>query len=645
MLTLSPTLFQALQWRLWLFQLLLWALLLPAYTSWSLAVFALLLLAKLWQLYRNGKPWSLGYSNLLAGGMLLALLLSARDLGVMHLMFHFLLLAAVLRLLGLTPQRRTDVVQLIWVHYFLLACAFILHQDLWLAAIILVAFTLNLYAQYLTFCTQLPQLNWRRLSRNTLLVLLFTGALFVLFPRLPPLWQLPGAKMTQTGLTDNLAPGAVSRLLESEDLAFRVSFSGPAPAASQRYFRAKIYDVFDGSSWRAQRLQPRPLAATDPQAQYHYTVVAEPHQQFSLFSLGQVQRHSQNALATNEALLVTEQPLSQRLSYQVSSSISPIKAGGNINRYLQLPAGNPQSRALAQQLSQHVATATAPATATALVQRISDYFREQQFRYSLTPGELSGAQIDQFLFERKLGFCSHYAGATVFLLRAAGIPARLVGGYLGGEWQDDGAYLQVLQKDAHAWVEYYQDGQWLSFDPTALIEPTLLLETLSSAALNDFAGAGGDWVLARLQIMLLQPLRDLDYYWSMWVLSFDSAQQQGLFGQLRQWQQGFRLPPTWWLWLLGPIAMAGVWYWWRRPQPDPTTGLFQPLLDLQPKAADQSYQQYLAQWALQQPMLCAEFSQLRDSYQRWQFGGETAAYAESRLAMRQLLARLKRLRS
>lgn len=82
MLTLSPTLFQALQWRLWLFQLLLWALLLPAYTSWSLAVFALLLLAKLWQLYRNGKPWSLGYSNLLAGGMLLALLLSACDLGV-----------------------------------------------------------------------------------------------------------------------------------------------------------------------------------------------------------------------------------------------------------------------------------------------------------------------------------------------------------------------------------------------------------------------------------------------------------------------------------------------------------------------------------------------------------------------------------
>jgi len=166
MLTHNPVLFQAVQWRLWLFQLLLWALLLPAYTPWSLAVFALLLLAKLWQLYRNAKPWSLGYSNLLAGAMLLALSLSARDLGVMHLMFHFLLLAAVLRLLGLTPQRRSDVVQLIWVHYFLLACAFILHQDLWLAAIILAAFALNLSAQYLTFCTELPQLRWRVLSRN-----------------------------------------------------------------------------------------------------------------------------------------------------------------------------------------------------------------------------------------------------------------------------------------------------------------------------------------------------------------------------------------------------------------------------------------------------------------------------------------------
>ncbi|WP_348732064.1 DUF3488 and transglutaminase-like domain-containing protein [Rheinheimera texasensis] len=639
MLTLSPALFQALQWRLWLFQLLLWALLLPAYTSWSLAVFALLLLAKLWQLYRNGKPWSLGYSNLLAGGMLLALLLSARELGVMHLMFHFLLLAAVLRLLGLTPQRRTDVVQLIWVHYFLLACAFILHQDLWLAAIILAAFTLNLYAQYLTFCTEIPRLQWRILSRNTLLVMLFTSALFVLFPRLPPLWQLPGAKMTQTGLTDNLAPGAVGQLLQSDALAFRVRFSGQAPAAFQRYFRAKVYDVFDGSNWRAQRLQTRTLPPANGVAQFSYTLVAEPHQQFSLFSLGVVQQHSQNVQATNEALLVTEQPLSQRLSYQVASSISPLKASGNINRYLQLPAGNPQSRALARQLSENTATATV------LVQRISDYFREQEFRYSLRPGELSGAQIDQFLFERKLGFCSHYAGATVFLLRAAGIPARLVGGYLGGEWQDDGAYLQVLQKDAHAWVEYYQDGQWLSFDPTALIEPSLLQETLSDTNLGDFAGAGGDWMLAKLRLMVLQPLRDLDYYWSMWVLSFDSTQQQGLFGQLRQWQQDFRLPPYFWVWLLVPAAIAGVWYWRRRPQQDPTTRLFQPLLRLQPKALDQSYQQYLTLWALQQPVLSAELAVLNDSYLRWQFGGETAAYAESRLAVRQLLTRLKRLKS
>lgn len=639
MLMQNPQLYQALQWRLWLFQLLLWALLLPAYTPWSLAVFALLLLAKLWQIYRDSKPWSLGYSNLLAGGMLLALLLSARDLGVMHLMFHFLLLAAVLRLLGLTQQRRSDVVQLIWVHYFLLACAFILHQDLWLAAIILAAFALNLSAQYLSFCTQLPQLRWRLLSRNALLIGLLTAALFVLFPRLPPLWQLPGAKMTQTGLTDNLAPSAVGRLLQSDALAFRVKFNGAAPGAAQCYFRAKVYDVFDGSNWRAQRLQSAVLPATDVRAPYNYTVIAEPHQQFSLFSLGAPQQHSANTLYTKEALLVTEQPLSQRLSYQVSSSIGVLKASGNINRYLQLPAGNPQSRMLAQQLSQNAGTAAT------LVQRISQYFQDQQFRYSLSPGELSGAQIDQFLFERKLGFCSHYAGATVFLLRAAGVPARLVGGYLGGEWQDDGAYLQVLQKDAHAWVEYYQDGNWLSFDPTALIEPSLLQETLSDATLADFAGAGGGWMLVQLRIMLLQPLRDLDYYWSMWVLSFDSAQQQSLFGQLRQWQQEIRFQTSWWLWLLLPAAVAGMWYWWRRPQPDPTTTLFQPLLSLRPKAIEQSYQQYLALWALQHPALENELALLSQCYQRWQFAGETQAYAESRQAMRQIILRLKRLKS
>lgn len=635
----SPHLFQTLQWRLWLFQLLLWALLLPAYSSWSLAVFALLLLAKLWQLYRGAPPWSLTKNNLLAGAMLVALMISSRQLGVMHLMFHFLLLAAVLRLLGLSAKKPSDVAQLLWVHYFLLACAFILHQDLWLAVLIFCALLVNLHCHHLCFCREQPQLQWRQISRVAAMMTAATVLLFVLFPRLPPLWQLPGAKLNQSGLSDNLAPGAISSLLQSNALAFRVRFDGAAPPADIRYFRAKIYDVFDGHNWRAQRPQLRASPAPADTPHYRYTVFAEPHQQFSLFALGLPHQHSNNVAVNREALVVADQPLSQRISYQLSSSLVPLPVRGDVTRYLQLPAGNVKARQLALQLSQ------GKPAATALASRIGVYFQQQQFRYSLSPGEMNGEQIDQFLFEKKLGFCSHYASSTVFLLRAAGVPARLVGGYLGGEWQDEGAYLQVLQKDAHAWVEYYQDHRWWAFDPTALIEPALLRDLSGSIAANEFSGLGGDWMLQRLEIWLMQPLRNMDYYWSMWVLSFDSIQQQSLFGQFNNWRQQLRLQRQDALWLLMLPGLGLVVWWWRRPRLQPVEQLFQPLLQIQAKLPQQSYQQYLQQWARQYPVLKPELSAGLDAYLRWQFNGEPDGLIQARQMMKQLKPKLKRLRS
>jgi len=636
---ISPQLFQTLQWRLWLFQLLIWALLLPAYSSWSLAVFALLLLAKLWQLYRGTSPWSLTKNNLLAGAMLVALLISSRQLGVMHLMFHFLLLAAVLRLLGLSDRRPSDISQLLWVHYFLLACAFILHQDLWLAVLIFCTFLLNLHCHHLCFCREQPQLQWRRMSQVAAMMTVATVLLFVLFPRLPPLWQLPGAKLNQTGLSDNLAPGAISSLLQSNELAFRVRFDGATPPAELLYFRAKIYDVFDGQSWRAQKPQLKVSPALADTPHFRYTVIAEPHQQFSLFALGLPHQHSNNVAVNREALVVADQPLSQRISYQLSSSLVPVPARGDVTRNLQLPAGNVKARLLAQQLNQG-----APAAKT-LAARIGLYFQQQQFRYSLSPGEIYGEQIDNFLFEKKLGFCSHYASSTVFLFRAAGVPARLVGGYLGGEWQDDGAYLQVLQKDAHAWVEYYQDDKWLPFDPTALIEPDLLRDLSDSTASTEFSGLGGDWMLQRLEIWLMQPLRNMDYYWSMWVLSFDSNQQQSLFGQFNNWRQQLRLElhHAQWLLILPVIGLA--FWWWRRPRLQPVEQLFQPLLRLKAKLPAQSYQQYLQQWAEKHPLLMPEISACLDEYLRWQFNGEPDGLIQARQIMKGLKPKLKQLKS
>ena len=632
-------LFTAIQWRLWLFQLILWALFIPAYTSWSLAVFALLLLAKLWQLNQGGAPWSLTKNNVLAGAMLIALLLSAIQLGVIHLMLHLLLLAAILRLLGLTSSKPQDVNQLLWVHYFLVGCAFILHQDLWLAVLIFAVFLLNLQCQFLHYCRQIPTFNWRRISRIGALIMLCTTLLFTLFPRLAPLWQLPGAKLTKTGLSDTLAPGTVGKLLQSNDLAFRVNFDGSRPPAANRYFRAKIYDVFDGVSWYAQLPQPNRQARASITPTYRYTVIVEPHQQLNLFALGEPAIYSNNVVVTPTALIVAKQPVSQRMSYQISSAVGAIANQDVTERFLQLPFGNPKSRQLAEQLKQ------GSRSATELTGRISQYFQQQQFQYSLTPGEISGAQIDNFLFERKLGFCSHYAGSAVFLLRAAGIPARLVGGYLGGEWQDDGTYLQVLQKDAHAWVEYYQAGRWWSYDPTALIEPALLGETDTAETSSDFTGLEGSWFRQSVDNWLLQPLRNMDYYWAVWVLSFDPVQQRSLFAQLHSWRQNLHLQWQSVLWLgLVPLLILGRW-WWRRPRLTPVVRLFKPLQQVTAKQPAQSYQEYLLQIAQSHPELASTINIVLDGYLRWQFGGEPTGLLQARRAIEQLAEALKRLKS
>ena len=626
---------QSLQWRLWLFQLSIWLLLLPAYNQWTLPVFALLLLAKLWQLYRDAAPWSLGRSNLLAALLLLGLVLSARSLGVIHLMFHFLLLAAILRLLGLTEQRRQDAVQLLWVHYFLLACAFILHQDLWLAMLVFAAFILNLHCQYLLFSdeqatSQRP--NRLRQFKRSLFALSALLLLFVLFPRLPPLWQLPGAKLAQTGLTDRLSPGQVSELLDSDALAFRVRFHGDPPQNDQLYFRAKIYQLFDGQNWLAERqsvpVSPQPATSRV----LEYTVIAEPHQQFSLFALGQPHQLSQNLRLNRSQLIYSEQRVSQRISYQLQSSLQNVAASGALQPYLQLPNGNLQSRQLAAQLRQ------GHADTKSLIAAISQYFSGQGFRYSLSPGQIIGEQIDGFLFERKTGFCSHYAGAAVFLLRAAGVPARLVGGYLGGSWQDNGSYLQVQQRQAHAWVEYYLNGSWVLYDPTALIEPDLLQSFSANAELAAIGDFNSAWLTRYVDQWLLQPLRDLDYYWSAWVLSFDATEQRSLLGRLQQINWQLQPRDSWWLLL---SAVFALWWWWRRPPADPTRRLFQHLLALQPKEKGQSYQQYLQQWRCRKPELSDDFALLLNAYLGWQFAGRQQDYATALLLSRKIKRALK----
>ncbi|MBU2278878.1 MAG: DUF3488 and transglutaminase-like domain-containing protein [Gammaproteobacteria bacterium] len=661
-----------LQFRLWLVQLALLALLADAFPIWSLAIYAMLLLAKLPQLFaphpQSLRPaWSLALSNVMAVTIVASLLLFNLSGGLLHLMIHFLLLAAILRLLAFRPNDLADFRQLNWVHYFLIACCFILNQSLVMALFIFALLLLQLSCHYLGFAAGNSKLPLKSVFKLTLLFVPLWLALFLLFPRLPPLWQLPVSQVATTGLGNELNPGSIEQLVESDELAFRVEFNDAKPQPADLYWRARIYDQFDGRSWRmSERSEPGRFEKQSLQSQIiSYRLIAEPHQQRHLFSLG-IPLQVPSELRVNTAgLLTTRQPLSQRSSYSLTSSLLPIPLAAELSKkppvadastplqphkisaqlapYLALPDGNPKTRALATELAQQAGTPQE------LVQSISTYL-QQGYRYTLTPPPLSGQQIDQFLFETQAGFCSHYASAASFLLRAAGVPSRIVGGYLGGEWRDDGRYLQVRQRDAHAWVEYLQDGQWLRFDPTLMVEPDRInssLDQLLSAA--ELLRLQGSWAHRMAwSKRLLQQLEDLDYSWSRWVLGFDDDRQQDLMTVLKDWiEQLQQLDWRFWLSIVltiltSPLLWLTFKHWQlRRRQPIPTW-LQQQLLPFGSKAPQLTMQQFLQQLLTLYPAAKDAVLAVDESYQRFIFSEDTTALPLLKRQTKQLVKTLQK---
>jgi protein-glutamine gamma-glutamyltransferase len=663
-----------LQLRLWLVQLALLVLLADAFVLWSLGIYAMLLLAKLPQLYspqpQSLRPvWSLTLSNVMATLIVAALLLFNLSGGLLHLMIHFLLLAAILRLLGFRNNELADFRQLNWVHYFLIACCFILNQSLAMALLIFALLLLQLSCHYLGFAangSRLPLNNALKLS--LWFVPLWLG-LFLVFPRLSPLWQLPLSQQATTGLGDELNPGSIEQLVESDELAFRVEFSGSRPGPAELYWRARIYDQFDGRSWRmSERAEPARFDGlrAPPPSITGYRLVAEPHQQRHLFSLGIPLQVPGDLRVNTQGLLSTRQPLSQRSSFNLRSALLPLpsepglqyswiaparitaknrpaKTPPSLAQYLALPDGNPETRALAAKLASEAQT---PQALVALIGR----HLQQGYRYTLTPPPLTGQQIDQFLFKSQAGFCSHYASATSFILRAAGVPSRIVGGYLGGEWRDNASYLQVRQRDAHAWVEYLQDGQWRRFDPTLMVEPDRLnssLDQLLSA--TELLRLQGNWAERMAwSKRLLQQLEDLDYYWSRWVLGFDTDRQQDLLATLKQWLQ--QLQQLDWRFLMKillviltlPLLLLALRHWQqKRRQPIPLW-LQQQLLPFAHKSPELTMQQFLRQLSSSFPQAQDEIRAVDESYQRLMFAEETTVLPQLKRQTKQLRKALRR---
>ncbi len=368
--------------------------------------------------------------------------------------------------------------------------------------------------------------------------------LFLLFPRLPgPFWALPGeGDGARSGLGEQMSPGDISSLALSSDIAFRVRFSTPSPPAAQLYWRGPVLERFDGHRWRAQpdsargRMAPPPAAPGG--ATHDYEVTLEPHRQRWLLPLETALRwETVDAGLSAAGELRSARPIDRRLAWRGTSVPGAALADPmppQPHHRFTAQARNPQTLALARSLRERAAS---PRDYLA---QVLQKFRSEPFHYTLEPARLGRQPVDDFLFRTREGFCEHYASAFTLLARAAGIPARVVTGYQGGEWNPIGGYWIVRQSDAHAWSEVWLDGSWHRYDPTAAIAPERIDRGIDTIRRG--------WRDASLPLIGTLPLWErvalgwdtANALWDRWVLAFGPEHQTDLLERLGLQSPGLR---------------------------------------------------------------------------------------------------------
>ena len=410
-------------------------------------------------------------------------------------------------------------------------------------------------------------LSWRAVLRRSLAVLLaalpVALVLFLLVPRIEPIWQTPNLRgagaSAVTGLNSELDPGSISNLADNTGPAARVSFSsGQLPEPAERYWRVIVHEQFDGQRWKQRELPSNRLAEptaadSNPESKASSQVWLVESSPVNALPWNGSGRANPNQLRVNRnGELQPLQASRERQAYLVraTGSPQPWQQRQPIRADLELPAGsNPQLETLGASWGEL-------ATPEQRLAAAKQWFTQQDFRYSTTPGTQRG--LDAFLFERREGFCGHYASAFTALMRAAGVPARVVSGYLGGTWVrplSGAPYLDLRHSNAHAWSEVWLPGQgWQRIDPSAW--------ATAPASRADGSEAGGSTNPIGSWLQWLQwQWWGLDLAWSRWWLGFDQAGQeallQRLFGDQRQWLGAVVLGAV-----AGLLALALAWLQW-----------------------------------------------------------------------------------
>lgn len=465
-----------------------------------------------------------------------------------------LLTGITLKLLEM--QRKRDVLLVLYLCYFTVIAEFIYSQSIPVA--VYMGFAVAVITSALMSLNLGPdnQKPWRtfRYSATVLLQAVpLMLACFLLFPRISPLWAVPlNTAGARTGLSDNMSPGDIGNLARSGEVAFRVMFEGTPPPYSQLYWRALTLDEFNGRTWRrpdyalepqflgpqAQRFQPWFEAIEYLGSPVAYNVIMEATNQNWIYSLQMPVISDERMRMTSDYQIQSVRRVNQRLSYDAKSWFdfsAEATRDGSLQRRARLlpPQSNQRARALATELF------AAAGSEQAYIDTVLQRFRSEGYSYTLSPPVLGDNPVDEFLFETRAGFCEHFASAFTFMMRAAGIPARVVTGYMGGEYNPLDGTLTVRQYDAHAWSEVWLQGQgWVRVDPTAVVAPGRI-DQGSNEVLQEEEQFLQDEMFSLMRFSNSQLLNQLryrlemiDYAWNRFVLNYDQDMQFNLFSRL-----------------------------------------------------------------------------------------------------------------
>ena len=498
------------------------------------------------------------------------------------------LAVALMALKTLELRARRDAFVVFFLGFFIILTHFLYSQSLAVAAAMLVSVWGLLTAVVLAHMP-VGQPSLRQAGglslRTALLGAPVMALLFVLFPRVGPLWGVPQDGISATGLSNSMKMGSVAEVARDDSVALRLKFEGRVPSPPEMYFRGPVLTRFDGVEWRPLGLPyaPAGIAARPPDVQagsspLRYEMTLEPLKLASIPLLEATTRldpvEGLRIGARDDLQWLAERPLYERIRVEAVAStrytLGATRRPADLQESLELPAGyNPRTIAWARDFRAQAPLqgASAGTLAGAMLQVIAS----GGYSYTLAPGEYGRDAVDEFWLDRKEGFCEHFAAAFVVVMRAMGVPARVVTGYQGAEPVPVDGYYVVRQSSAHAWAEYWQAGRgWVRADPTGAVAPDRIGRSsrlLPQAGL--VAGALGS-MSPELFAQLRSSWEAVNNRWNQWVLNYNRGQQldvlKGLGFQSPGWEDLALLLAG----ALSALALAGaLWAWFDRHRVDP----------------------------------------------------------------------------